>query len=67
VIEGSNAVEQESDDIDAFVSKYAYPVVGQLTPENYQFYMDRGLDMLWFGLKSDDTASVEAIKQGVQD
>jgi len=29
--------------------------------------MDRGLDMLWFGLKADDTASVEAIKQGVQD
>jgi hypothetical protein len=29
--------------------------------------MDRGLDMMWFGLKSDDAESVEAIKQGVKD
>jgi hypothetical protein len=29
--------------------------------------MDRGLDMMWFGLKPDDSASVEAIKEGVKD
>lgn len=49
------------------MNKHAYPLVGNLNPENYQFYMDRGLDMLWFGLKPDDSESVEAIKEGVKD
>jgi len=29
--------------------------------------MDRGLDMVWFGLKPDDTESVELVKKGVKD
>jgi hypothetical protein len=43
-------------------------LVGQLGPENYQFYLDRGLDMLWVGLKLDSNnhdANVEVIKNGV--
>lgn len=37
-----------------------------MTPENYQFYQDRGLDIFWFGLNEGDTESVAAITQGVQ-
>jgi len=54
-------------DLDKFISDNSYPLVGQLSPENYQFYMDRGLDMFWFGLNTDDEASVAAIKEGVAD
>lgn len=53
-------------DVNKFVSENAYPLVGQLTPENYQFYMERGLDMFWFGLTEGDSDSVAAIKAGVQ-
>jgi len=54
------------EDVAKFVADNAYPLVGQLTPENYQFYMDRGMDMFWFGLAPSDSASVEAIVAGVQ-
>lgn len=54
-------------DLDKFVSDNAYPTVGQLTPENYQFYMERGLDMFWFGLKLDDSldANVKVLNEAV--
>jgi hypothetical protein len=54
-------------DVSKFVSENAYPLVGQLTPENYQFYMDRGMDMFWFGLAPTDSATVTAIVAGVQE
>jgi len=53
-------------DIATFVSSNAYPLVGQLTPENYQFWQDRKLNIFWFGLNLDDKPSVDAITQGVQ-
>jgi len=53
-------------DIATFVSLNAYPLVGQLTPENYQFWQDRKLDLFWFGLNTDDKLSVDTITQGVQ-
>lgn len=66
-LEDGKVKESSTEDFAGFVRKHAYPLVGQLTPENYQFYMDRGLDMFWFGLDSGDSASVEQIKKGVTD
>lgn len=63
----AGATLAKGEDIAAFVSSRAYPVVGQLTPENYQFYQERGLDMFWVGLNSSDTAAVEELKEGVKD
>lgn len=58
---------EKGGDLAAFVSSRAYPVLGQLTPENYQFYQDRGLDMFWVGLNTDDSAAIAEIKAGVKD
>lgn len=53
-------------DINKFIKKVAYPVVGNLTGENFKFFQERGLDMFWFGIKLTDTESIEAIKEGVK-
>jgi len=53
-------------DIEKFFRANAYPLVGELTLDNLQFYRDRKLDSFWFGLDPNDTASVDAINQGVQ-
>lgn len=55
-------------DIKNWVLKNAYPLVGELTPENYQFFMDRGLDLMWVGLDLDSKEkdnNIEIYKKGV--
>lgn len=47
-------METDKENLEEFIKKYSYPRVGQLGPENYQFYLDRGLDMLWVGLSLSD-------------
>lgn len=66
---GNSSSIQSDDDITAFISTNAYPVVGKLGPENYKFYLDRGLDMFWFGLEDDDNLekNVKIIEEGVSD
>jgi len=66
LVENGVATLSTTSGLEAFVNQNAYPLIGQLTPENYQFYMDRGLDLFWFGLSPSDTASVEAIREGVK-
>lgn len=49
------------------MNKYGYKLVDELTPENYKMHTERGLDMMWFGLKAGDASALQAVKEGVKD
>lgn len=51
----------DADAIKAFIQKASFPLVGEIGPENYSKYVDRGLPMLWFFLE--DSAKEETLPQ----
>jgi len=51
----------ETDAIAAFVKTAAFPLVGEIGPENYQQYLDRGLNFLWLFYEVGADASTQAV------
>jgi len=57
-VSSTGAITAES--VDAFIKAEAFPIVGDIGPENFQSYLDRGLPLVWVfvDLKSDETKNV---------
>jgi protein disulfide-isomerase A1 len=50
-----------SEDIVSFVKSASFPLVGEIGPENYQQYLDRGFNFLWLFYEVGADVSTEAI------
>jgi len=45
---------QTTNDLDLFVNIHAYQLIDEINQYNNQLYIDRGLDMVYVGIKSGD-------------
>lgn len=57
----------DTESIVTFVNTEAFPLVGEIGPENFQKYLDRGLNLVWFFIdpKSDKTADLMSAAEQV--
>jgi len=61
----ANAVfdgEFNTESLGSFVAGEAFPLIGEIGPDNYQKYLERGFPLTWFFLDSKDTEGSAALK-----
>jgi protein disulfide-isomerase A1 len=51
--------EFDDDDISAWVKGEAFPLLGEIGPDNYQKYLERGQTLVWFFLEKDTSATAD--------
>jgi len=60
--------EFNEDNVASFVRSNAFPLVGEIGPENYQKYLERGFPLAWFFInKEQDTDTLKAAKDVAKD
>eukprot|EP01006_Ploeotia_vitrea_P034095 TRINITY_DN65703_c3_g4_i1.p1 TRINITY_DN65703_c3_g4~~TRINITY_DN65703_c3_g4_i1.p1 ORF type:complete len:497 (-),score=340.27 TRINITY_DN65703_c3_g4_i1:196-1686(-) len=64
--EGELSGEQFGEELTKFIKAWSFPLVGEIGPENYSQYLDRGFPFVWVFIDKDNEEQTKMIADAVE-